>query len=238
MVQLMYQCPVMFPVIINIEFNQTGMTDILVDFTGYVNVEITGLDFKFINTEKSTNISVSADLIQINGNADIFITPGYIKASIGTGGKDIEGDTKYSSGIVLQNFLLNANVTLGSKDLKVIAEFELLDIVSGVTIAISDGITISTSADLTGKNIYIVTESDSQGIFISADVDLFEITGGGGGTIVIDKITKLISGSAINTNFVLENVSIDAILPSVGYSFIVIEDLDLSLAGSDVQGFD
>jgi len=218
--------------------NETGLQNLSVDFTGDVHIEITNLYFAYVNKIKSTNIALEVGLISINGNADIHITKDYIEAGIGVGGDTkTEGGTKESegsqdeSGILIEDFLFNA--TLASLDFNVLVEFDVLDIAGGLRINIDEKIVINTSGDVTLDEARIVFNSDNIGIFIAADIGLFEITGGGGGTVIVDKNLGLISGSTINTNFVLENTSFDIIIKDL-MLFMTLEDADVSFFGSDV----
>jgi hypothetical protein len=207
---------------INFVFNETGLNDLEVEFTGDVNIEITGLKFTYVDLVKSTDIYLDIGVISINGNADIHITKDYIEAGIGVG----------NSGILIEDFLLNANISL--LDFNVIVEFDILNIVSGVRISISDGIIIiDTSGDITWAGAQFVVNSDSNGIFINADIGLFESTGGGGGKVIISENLTLINGSTINTNFVFKNTSIDVIIKDL-MLFLILEDADISFVGSDV----
>ncbi|MBN2065600.1 MAG: hypothetical protein JW771_02195 [Candidatus Thermoplasmatota archaeon] len=211
--------------VITVILNETGVTSFVIDFTGEVYVEIAGLDMQYHNGEKGTDVNLSADLIAINGNAKLLFTADYINASLGVGNDN-------GSGIILDNFLLNA--TIASMDVNLFVTFGLLDITSGVTINLSDGMTISTSADITAEDLYLVLNSDSQEMFISVDFELFEITGNGGGAIVIDENFSLISGSSDNTDFVLENASLDVFISEM-MLYAMLEDMDISVIGADVE---
>ncbi len=211
--------------VITVVLNETGATSFDVDFTGEVYVEIAGLDIRYYNEEKGTDVNLSADLIAINGNAKLLFTPEYINASLGVGNDN-------GSGIILDNFLLN--VTIESRDVNLFTTFGLLDITSGVTINLSEGMTISTSADLTAEDLYLVINSDSQEMFIAVDLELFKITGNGGGTIVIDENFSLISGSSNNTDLILENASLDVFISEM-MLYAMLEDMDISVIGADVE---
>jgi len=221
------------------EFNETGLENLSVDFTGDVNIEIADLNFAYVNKVKSTNIALEVGVISINGNADIHITKDYIEAGIGVGDDTkTQGDKKGSkesqdgSGILIEDFMFNA--TLTSLDFNALVEFDVLDIVSGVKINISDGIIIDTSSDVTLNDFYLVVNSDSRLIYMTVDVDNFEITGGGGGKVVIDKNLSLISGSAYNTNMVIQNASLDVAINDM-ILFLILEDADVSFMGSNVE---
>ncbi len=222
------------------EINETGLKDLNVNFTGDVNIEITDLTFAYVNTVKSTNIALEVGFISINGNADIRITKDYIEAGIGVGeDTKSQGDTKESkesqdqNGILINDFMFSA--TLASLDFNVIVEFDVLHIVSGVRINLSsDGITISTSADLTAEDVYFIVESDSNAISIDAYIDSFNIAGNGGGKVIIDKNFSLISGSSTNTDIVIKNASMDVRIDSI-YLWLMLVDADVSFVGSNAK---
>jgi len=217
---------------LNIEFNDTGLSGLKVDFAGNVNVDITGLKFRYNNTKKSTDILLSAYTISIDGNANIVVTPEYINFGVGVinnNGPPTRDSGADNNKIVLDNFLFNASI--GSLGFYLYVNFDLLQIENSISINISQGgIVIDSSRDITVEHLYMYMNYEPFKTYITLDLGSLKINGGG--KIFVNESFGLISGLSGLTEFVIKDASLDIIIPDI-LLVLMLEDADISFVGAD-----
>jgi len=222
-------------------WNKSGLKFFEVDFDSYTNVSIENLQFRYIKytkgssagpSEVETDIKLSAEKILINKNSNFVITSDYIHIKINPSDYNTlpTEDTKEFSGVLLENFYLNATLSdyTGAE-----VDIGSLKITSSIDIYYDGNISIIGSGHITGDDIFICAGAkyDINYLFISVDIDSLDVYAQATAEVTIKDKNITLYGYGDHTDISLVNANVN-VLYSELLLFLTLKELNIQYTGS------
>ncbi|MDH7516788.1 MAG: Ig-like domain-containing protein [Candidatus Thermoplasmatota archaeon] len=229
---------------IEVIWNESGLKIFEVDFDSYTNVSIENLRFRYIKyikgssaepSEVKTDIKLSAEKILINKNSKFVITSDYINIKINPSDYNTlptkeNPDTKEFTGVLLEDFYLNATLSNYTG-----AEIDIgsLKITSSIDIYYDGNISIKGSGHITGDDIFICAgvKYDVNFLFISVDIDSLDVYAQGTAEVTVKDKNISLYGYGDHTDISLVNADVNLIFSEL-YMFLTLKELNIQYTGS------